>query len=117
MRHGPQTEGGAIVFCVELVITGILLAASRPERRRLLDTLQEARAVSPDTAMSAYQLLGDRSGPLDRLVREGLVAVTADNRYYAIEARVQAARRRARWVVMGIGIVLALGLVWAVRRW
>jgi hypothetical protein len=94
------------------------MAASQPERRRLLDTLTTSGAISPETAMTRYELVAERSRPLDRLVRQGLVATTSDGRFYVVEARVPDERRRLRWITTLTGVVasaagiLAIWLLW-----
>lgn len=91
-------------------------AASRPEQRRLLGVLLTASATDPETAMTTYQLGAERSRVMARLVRDGLVAMTPDGRFYIGDrARIQASNRVS--AAMGAGATLLTGAAIAGLLW
>jgi hypothetical protein len=81
--------------------------ASGPEQRRLIGALQLSGATSADTAMSSYELAGDQSHALDRLVREGLVVATGDRRFYLGESeRITTWTRKANTLTAVVAVLM-----------
>jgi len=79
----------------------MLYAASRPERRRLLDKLRLVGAIDAETAMTPFELAGDQSDALQRLMRDGLVVATSDGHVYLDQQRADSQSDRLRIVALG----------------
>jgi hypothetical protein len=95
------------------LVFAILYAASTPERRRLLDALRLAGAIDAETAMTPFELAGDQSDALPRLIQDGLVVATSDGHVYLNQQRVDWQSDRVR--IVGLGAIALI--VFTVGTW